>query len=55
MPAEAEFQVKVGDRVKGGASVIAMMTAGMGAATEGKRYRADSASVGQGTEEGDRR
>ncbi len=55
MPAEAEFQVKVGDRVKGGASVIAMMTAGTGAATERTRYRADSASAGQGSEEGDRR
>jgi phosphatidylserine decarboxylase len=31
MPAEAEFQVKVGQRVKGGASVIAAMTPGAGA------------------------
>lgn len=30
MPVEAEFQVKVGQRVKGGASVIAAMTAGAG-------------------------
>jgi phosphatidylserine decarboxylase len=33
MPAEAEFQVKVGQRVKGGASVLAIMMAGAGAAT----------------------
>jgi phosphatidylserine decarboxylase len=45
MPAEAEFQVKVGDRVKGGASVIAMMTEGVGAPTGPKRLFADSASV----------
>lgn len=30
MPVEAEFHVKVGQRVKGGASVIAAMTAGAG-------------------------
>jgi phosphatidylserine decarboxylase len=31
MPADAEFQVKVGDRVKGGASVIAIMAKGVAA------------------------
>src|ERR1700676_201636 len=40
MPAEAEFQVKVGQRVKGGASVIAVMTAGVSATTERRLNRA---------------
>jgi phosphatidylserine decarboxylase len=44
MPAEAEFQVKVGERVKGGASVIAIMTEGVGAPTDRRRLFADSAS-----------
>src|SRR6266567_969827 len=54
MPAEAEFQVKVGQRVKGGASVIAIMMAGMGAATERRLNRSTSARVDPETEEGDR-
>jgi phosphatidylserine decarboxylase len=54
MPAEAELQVKVGERVKGGASVLAVMTEGVGAATERRRYRADSASI-EPDDEGDGR
>ena len=42
MPAEAEFQVKVGQRVKGGASVIAVMMAGSVAHPQ---IRAASANV----------
>jgi phosphatidylserine decarboxylase len=45
MPAEAEFQVKVGERVKGGASVIAIMTEGVGASMDRRRLFADSASA----------
>jgi phosphatidylserine decarboxylase len=57
MPAEAEFQVKVGDRVKGGASVIAVMTAGVAEPSGPRRLWADSASVDPDTDldEGDRR
>jgi phosphatidylserine decarboxylase len=51
MPAEAEFQVKVGERVKGGASVLAIMMAGAGAGTVRKQNRAASASVSPETEE----
>jgi phosphatidylserine decarboxylase len=45
MPVEAEFQVKVGERVKGGASVLAVMMAGAGATTNPHLTRAASASV----------
>ena len=55
MPAEAEFQVKVGERVKGGASVIAMMTAGAGAAPRPQNTRSASASVLPEPEEGELR
>jgi len=55
MPAEAEFQVKVGQRVKGGASVIAVMTEGVGAASDRRQYRADRASADPENELGDRR
>ena len=57
MPAEAELQVKVGDRVKGGASVIAMMTAGVAEPSGPRRLWADSASADPDTDldEGDRR
>jgi len=55
MPAEAEFQVKVGQRVKGGASVLAVMMAGAGASTSSQRTRAASASVFPEPEEGNRR
>ncbi|MFP5236614.1 MAG: phosphatidylserine decarboxylase family protein [Acidobacteriota bacterium] len=37
MPADAELQVKVGQRVKGGASVIAVMGQGSAADAEGER------------------
>lgn len=53
LPAEAEFQVKVGQRVKGGASVIAVMMAGAAAATESKLNRSASASAFPEFEEGD--
>jgi phosphatidylserine decarboxylase len=43
MPAEAELQVKVGERVKGGASVLAVMTDVAGAGVRGQRLRAASA------------
>jgi phosphatidylserine decarboxylase len=45
MPAEAEFQVKVGQRVKGGASVIAVMFDGAGSRTTGSFNRSASASA----------
>ena len=45
LPAEAEFQVKVGQRVKGGASVIAMMPAGAGAASNPNQTRSAQARV----------
>jgi phosphatidylserine decarboxylase len=54
MPAEAEFQVKVGQRVKGGASVIAVMTEGVGAPSDRRLDRAPSASADP-DHEGDRR
>jgi len=55
MPAEAEFQVKVGERVKGGASVIAMMMAGTGASPRSQNTRSASASVLPEPEEGELR
>ncbi len=45
MPSEAEFQVRVGQRVKGGSSVLAIMMAGSIAGTERRLNRAASASV----------
>ena len=45
MPAEAEFHVKVGQRVKGGMSVIAAMMAGVGAPPDRRQYQAASASA----------
>lgn len=45
MPAEAEIQVKVGQRVKGGASIIAVMGAGAMAGGPPPRKRAAQASV----------
>ena len=45
IPAEAEFQVKVGQRVKGGASVIAVMTEGIGAQPDRRINQAASASA----------
>jgi phosphatidylserine decarboxylase len=45
MPAEAEFQVKTGQRVKGGASVLAIMFDGAGSRTSGSFYRSASASA----------
>lgn len=53
MPAEAEFQVKVGQRVKGGSSVLAIMMAGAGAATNPQLTRSASASVFPDPEEGE--
>jgi phosphatidylserine decarboxylase len=53
LPAEAEIQVKVGQRVKGGSSVIAVMMAGAGAADRPQRLR--SASAHADPEEGDLR
>ncbi len=55
LPAEAEFQVKVGQRVKGGASVIAVMMAGAGVTPDRHRNRSASASVLPDPENGDRR
>jgi len=55
MPGDAEFQVKVGQRVKGGASVIAVMTAGVGAPSQESRNRAASAKAEPDAEDGDRR
>ena len=43
MPAEAELQVKKGQRVKGGSSVLAVMMAGSGARTLPERLRSASA------------
>jgi phosphatidylserine decarboxylase len=51
MPAEAELQVKVGQRVKGGSSVLAVMMAGSGARILPERLR--SASAHADTDEGD--
>lgn len=45
IPAEAELQVKVGQRVKGGSSVLAVMTAGAGAADRPQRLRSASAQA----------
>jgi len=45
MPGEAELQVKVGHRVKGGSSVLAIMMAGAGAATRPERLRSASAQA----------
>jgi phosphatidylserine decarboxylase len=53
MPAEAELQVKVGQRVKGGSSVLGVMMAGAGAADRPQRLR--SASAHADSEEGDLR
>ncbi len=55
LPAEAEFQVKVGERVKGGASVIAVMMAGAGAATQQQQARSASATVLPEDQKGDSR
>lgn len=43
MPAEAELQVKVGQRVKGGSSVLAVMMAGAGAGDRPQRLRSAAA------------
>lgn len=51
IPAEAELQVKVGQRVKGGSSVLAVMMAGSGARNLPERLR--SASAHAEPEEGD--
>lgn len=53
MPAEAELRVKVGQRVKGGSSVLAVMMAGAGAADRPQRLR--SASAHADPEEGETR
>jgi phosphatidylserine decarboxylase len=53
MPAEAEFQVKVGQRVKGGSSVLAIMMAGAGATPSRQNTRSASASVFPEPEEGE--
>jgi phosphatidylserine decarboxylase len=53
MPAEAEFQVKVGQRVKGGSSVLAIMMADAGAASNPHNTRSASASVFPDHEEGE--
>ncbi len=53
MPAEAELRVKVGQRVKGGSSVLAVMMAGAGAANRPQRLR--SASAHADPEEGETR
>jgi len=45
LPGDAEIQVRVGERVKGGASIIAMMAAGAAAGGTRERKRAASASV----------
>lgn len=51
IPAEAELQVKKGQRVKGGSSVLAVMMAGSGARNLPERLR--SASAHADTDEGD--
>jgi phosphatidylserine decarboxylase len=51
IPAEAELQVKVGQRVKGGSSVLAVMMAGAGTGDRPQRLR--SASAHAEPEEGD--
>jgi phosphatidylserine decarboxylase len=51
IPAEAELQVKVGQRVKGGSSVLAVMMAGAGAGDRPQRLRSESAHAEP--EEGD--
>lgn len=51
MPAEAELQVEVGDRVKGGASILAIMMAGAGTPSRPERLR--SASAHADLDEGD--
>jgi phosphatidylserine decarboxylase len=53
MPAEAEFQVKVGQRVKGGSSVLAIMMAGAAAATNPQLTHSASASVFPDPEKGE--
>ncbi|HWG19750.1 MAG TPA: phosphatidylserine decarboxylase family protein [Terracidiphilus sp.] len=45
LPADAELQVKVGQRVKGGASVIAILTDSAMAGFPDRQYRAASARV----------
>ncbi|HKF46178.1 MAG TPA: phosphatidylserine decarboxylase family protein [Terracidiphilus sp.] len=54
MPADAEIQVKVGERVKGGASIIAIMAAGAMAGESPQKRRAAQASADP-DDEGDRR
>lgn len=53
MPAEAELQVKVGQRVKGGSSVLAVMMDGAGARVLPERLR--SASAHAEPDEGEQR
>jgi phosphatidylserine decarboxylase len=53
IPAEAELQVKVGQRVKGGSSVLAVMMAGAGASDRPQRLR--SASTHAEPDEGERK
>jgi phosphatidylserine decarboxylase len=57
LPADAEIQVKVGERVKGGASVLAIMGAGAGAGSTRPQQRAASAHAEPDAEwdEGERR
>jgi phosphatidylserine decarboxylase len=45
LPGDAELQVKVGQRVKGGASIIAIMTAGAAAGVQREQRRSAAASV----------
>jgi phosphatidylserine decarboxylase len=45
IPGDAELQVKVGQRVKGGASIIAIMTAGAAAGGPRQQHRAAAAAV----------
>jgi phosphatidylserine decarboxylase len=54
LPGDAEFQVKVGDRVKGGASIIAIMAAGAISGGAPERYRSASAHA-EPEDEGDLR
>jgi len=53
IPAEAELRVKKGDRVKGGASVLAEMAQVVGAVLESASKRTSSASVKPDLEDGE--
>ena len=55
IPAEAELQVKVGQRVRGGSSVLAVMMAGAGAAGRPQQLRSAADHAEPDDEQGDLR